>query len=212
MENLRGYEGGGIGGEINGEPVLMGTLEFLKKMGVETPEGIRINQAVCIAVDGELCGVFAMTYDKVQTASAGLSALCAYRGLTPVLITNDFMLTPEYIRSKFGVNVKRMRFPEHDVRMMLSEKELEVGTEALLLVTKVGLAPFAYGVAGARSLRTATTVGVVLHILGGTVGLAMMALLAWLGAEHLLVPGNLFLYQLIWMIPGLMITEWTRTV
>ena len=70
----------------------------------------------------------------------------------------------------------------------------------------------AYGTAGARSLKTATTVGVILHILGGAVGLCMMALLAYLGAEHLLVPGNLFLYQLIWMIPGLMLTEWTRTI
>ena len=212
VENLRGYENGGIGGEIRGEPVLMGTLEFLRQMGVETPEGIRINQAVCIAVDGELCGVFAMTYDKVHNASSGLSALCAYRGLRPILVTNDFMLTPGYIRNKFGVNVKRMHFPEHDLRNTLRQKELEVGSDALLLVTREGLAPFAYGVAGARSLRTATTVGVVLHILGGTVGLGMMALLGWLGAEHLLVPGNLFLYQLLWMIPGLMITEWTRTI
>lgn len=212
VENLRAYEGGGIGGEINEEPVLVGSLQFLQQMGVEVPEGIRLSQAVCIAVDGELCGVFAVTYDKVRASSAGLSALCAYRGLNPVLITNDFMLTPSFIRSKFGVNIKRIRFPEHAVRGALREKELEVGTQAVLLVTKEGLAPYAYGVAGARSLKTATSVGVVLHILGGAVGIAMMALLAILGAEELLIPGNLFLYQLIWMIPGLMITEWTRTI
>lgn len=212
VENLRGYEGGGIGGEVCGEPVLVGSLQFLQQMGVETPEGIRISQAVCIAVDGELCGVFAVTYDKVRSSSAGLSALCAYRNLNPMLITNDFMLTPAYIRSKFGVNIKRIRFPEHDIRISLREKELPVGTQALLLVTQEGLAPYAYGVAGARSLKTACTAGVILHILGGAVGIAMMALLAVLGAEHQLVPGNLFLYQLIWMIPGLMITEWTRTI
>lgn len=212
VENFRAYEGNGIGGEIQGEPVLVGSLEFLRQMGVETPEGIRISQAVCIAVDGELCGVFAVTYDKLRASSAGLSALCAYRGLSPMLVTNDFMLTPNYIRSKFGVNTRRIRFPEHETRVSLREKQLEIGTQALLLVTKEGLAPYAYGTAGARSVRTATTVGVILHILGGTVGLGMMALLAYLGAEHLLVPGNLFLYQLIWMIPGLMLTEWTRTI
>lgn len=212
VENLRPYDGGGIGGEINQEPVLLGSLQFLQQMGVDIPEGIRISQAVCIAVDGELCGVFAVTYDKVRASSSGLSALCAYRHLSPILTTNDFMLTPSFIRSKFGVNIKRIRFPEHDVRLSLQEKELEIGAQAMLLVTKEGLAPFAYGVAGARSLKTACTAGVVLHILGGAVGLAMMALLALLGAEELLVPGNLFLYQLIWMIPGLMITEWTRTI
>ena len=212
MENFRTYENGGIGGEVNGEPVLVGSLAFLQQMGVETPESIRISQAVCIAVDGELCGVFAVTYDKVRASSSGLSALCAYRKLNPMLITNDFMLTASYIRSKFGVNTKRILFPEHETRTALQGKELEVGTKALLLVTKEGLAPYAYGIAGARSLRTACRVGVILHILGGVVGLGAMAILAYLGAEHLLVPGNLFLYQLIWMIPGLMITEWTRII
>ena len=212
VANLRCYENGGIGGEVNGEPVLVGTLDFLRKQGVEAPEGIRINHAVCISIDGELCGVFAVTYDKVRSASAGLSALCAYRGLTPVLVTNDFMLTPGYIRSKFGVNVKRMHFPEPQIRRALQAREPEADKRAMLLVTSEGLAPYAYGVAGARSLRTATTVGVVLHILGGVIGLGIMALLAWLGEEALLTPGNLFLYQLVWMIPGLMITAWTKIV
>lgn len=212
VENLRAYEGGGIGGEINNEPVLVGTLSFLKQMGVEIPEGIRLSHAVCIAVDGELCGLFAVTYDKQRDASAGLSALCAYRGLTPAVITNDFMLTADFIRSKFGVNAKRILFPEHNHRGTLREIEPETGTQALLLVTKSGLAPFAYGVTGARSLRTACTAGVVLHLLGGILGMAMMLILAVLGVERLLTPGNLFLYELIWIIPGLMITEWTRTI
>ena len=37
-KNLHFYGNGGIGGEINDDPVLMGTLEFLKEMGVEVPE------------------------------------------------------------------------------------------------------------------------------------------------------------------------------
>ena len=212
VENLRAYDGGGIGGEVNNEPVLVGSLSFLKQMGVEIPEGIRLNQAVCIAVDGELCGVFAVTYDKLRDASAGLSNLCAYRGINPTLITNDFMLTPGFIRSKFGVNTKRILFPDHDARGAMREKEPEVGARALLLVTKSGLTPFTYGVAGARSLKTACTAGVVLHMLGGIVGIGMMLILAVLGESQLLTPGNLFLYELIWMIPGFMITEWTRTI
>jgi len=29
---------------------------------------------------------------------------------------------------------------------------------------------------------------------------------------QLLTPVHILLYQLVWMIPGLLITEWTRTV
>ncbi len=212
VENFREYEGGGIGGKVNGEAVLVGTLEFLQRMGVEVPEGIRVNQTVSIAIDGELCGVFAVNYEKVRASSAGISALCAYRGLRTVLINNDFMLTADYIQSKFGVNMKRFVFPDANVRMELQEKKADLESKPLLLVTKEGLAPCAYGIVGARALQSACKAGILLHIIGGAIGIATMALLAILGAQELLVPGNIFLYQLIWMIPGLMITEWTRTL
>ena len=38
----------------------------------------------------------------------------------------------------------------------------------------------------------------------------MMLVLVILGALDLISPLNMFLYQLIWMIPALLITEWTR--
>ena len=49
-------------------------------------------------------------------------------------------------------------------------------------------------------------------MLGGILGLVMMLLLAVLGAQHLLTPGNVLLYELLWMIPGLLFTEWARAV
>ena len=40
----------------------------------------------------------------------------------------------------------------------------------------------------------------------------LVFLLAILGAQGLLTPINLFLYELIWMMPGILVTEWTRTL
>lgn len=208
-ENLCSYDGG-IGGEVNGEPVLVGSLTFLANMGVEVPEGIRVGQAVCIAIDGELCGLFAVTYDKTRGASAGITTLCAYRGLRPIFAQSDFVLTRSFIKGKFGVEPKKLELPEEEVRVQLRQRERS--GEAVVLTTAEGLAPFAYGVTGARSLHTAGMLGTIVHILGGSVGIAMMLVLAILGAGQLLTPGNMFLYQLIWMIPGLIISEWTRVI
>jgi len=36
--------------------------------------------------------------------------------------------------------------------------------------------------------------------------------LAVLGAQELLTPANMLLYQLIWTVPGILITEWTRAI
>lgn len=212
VEHLRRYAGGGVGGEVCDEPVLIGVLPFLQKMGVEIPEGTSVSQAVYAAIDGELCGVFAVTYAKVKSSGDGLNALCGYRGLRGVMVSSDFMLTEEFIRGKFRVNTKRLCFPEQSVRNEIARKQPAEDGKNLALVTAKGLSSFTYAVAGARSVRTACMVGTVIQIAGGILGLAMMAILAVLGAKELLTPANMFLYELVWLIPGLLITEWTRSI
>lgn len=210
-EGFRFYEGG-IGAEVNGEAVLAGSQSFLQDMGVEMPNGTRVNQAVYVAIDGQLCGVFALSYAKSKSAAAGLTTLCAYRGLNPVLAARNFMLAEDFIRSKFGVNTHRIAFPDGKTRAELSRKEPEEGAAALALTTREGLSGMAYAVTGARALRSASVAGVAVHMAGGILGLCMILVLGILGAEHLLTPGNVLLYELIWMLPGLLITEWTRSV
>ena len=211
-ENLRAYDQGGIGGEVCGEPVLVGVLPFMKDMGVEIPEGIRVNQAVYVAIDGELCGLFAITYERDQRIAVALRTLCSYGGLQAVLVTEDFMLTESFVRGKFGVRTRRLVFPEPDVRQQLRKAVPEEDVTALALMTREGLAPMAFAVTGARVLRTACIWGAAIHILAGILGIAMMLILTWFGSLHLLTPANMFLYELVWLIPGLLITEWTRSV
>jgi hypothetical protein len=211
VEKFQGYEGG-IGGEINGEPVLAGTLSFLKDMGTDVPEGIRVSQAVCLAVDGELCGLFALSYEKDKGASVGLGTLLGSRKLKTVLVAKDFMLTPDFVRSTFGSVTKRMEYPQQEERDTLRKREADPEAPALALVTAEGLAPVAHAISGARSVKAAATAGVVVHMAGGILGLAMMLTLAILGATQLLIPANLFLYELLWLIPGLLISEWPRTI
>lgn len=212
VESFQDYGSGGIGAEIGGESVLVGVLSFMKEMGVEIPEGTRVNQAVYTAIDGELCGLFALNYAKDSTAAAGITSLCAYRGLKPMLTSVDFVLTEEFIREKFGVNTKKILFPADAERVELQQAEAPADVPALALVTRPGLVSAAYAVTGARAVRTASRVGVVVHMIGGILGLGVMALLAVLGRGDLLMPVNLFLYQLVWMLPGLLITEWTRSI
>ena len=211
-KELRSYPAGGIGGEVNGESVLVGSLRFMQDMGVEIPKGTKVNQAVYVAIDGQLSGVFAITYGKSRPTAAALTTLCSYRKLTPVLTTSDFILTEHFLRSRFGVNTRRIAFPERAVRQELAAVQPDEELEALALTTREGLSGPAFAVTGARALRKACTLGVVVHMLGGILGLVMMLLLAIVGADYLLTPANILLYELLWMIPGLLVTEWARAV
>ena len=212
VENFNCYGGGGIGGEVCDEPVLMGSLPFLQDMGVEIPDGTMVSQAVYVAIDGCLAGVFAITYSRMKSAAAGMTTLCGYRRLTPVVTAGDFMLTESFLRGKFGVNTRRIAFPPRAVRMELAAKQPDAESPALALTTQEGLASRAFAVTGARALKSTMNVGLVVHILGGVLGMLIMLVLAILGSTELLTPVNVLLYQLVWMIPGLLITCWTKTV
>lgn len=212
VQELHTYGNGGIGCVVNDEPVLAGDLAFMKTMGVEVPEGVKVEQAVYVAIDGELCGLFAITYTKSRSSASGLATLCSYKGLRPILTSNDFMQTETFVRSKFNLKSRRLLFPEPAVRTALSAKELPEDAQVCAVTTEQGLAPVAYAVSGSRALKAAAKAGVGIHMAGGILGLVMMAALAVLGAQQLLTPLNLFLYELVWMIPGILATEWTRSV
>ena len=212
VEKLRRYPNGGVGGVVNGETVLVGSLAFVKEMGVDMPESAKISQAVYVAVDGVLNGVFAITYAKTKSTALGLTTLCAYRGLTPVLTTGDFMLTEEFIAGKFGVNTQRMAFPDRKTRNALAARQPAEEPEVVALTTQDGLAGAAYAVTGAKVLHNTCVTGVAVQMVGGILGLLIMLALTVVHAEYLVTPENLLLYELVWMIPGLLITEWTRFV
>ncbi len=210
--DLLHYENGGLSGVVEGETVLLGSVSFMKDMDIEVPENARVSYGVYVAIEGELSGLYAVNYEKTQSAAAGLSTLNSYRGLQCVLTSNAFMLTHGFMRSKFGIKPKRFLIPEHETRDTLRQKELPEDAPTLLMTTALGLASVAYAVTGARVLRSTCRLGTVLHIIGGVVGLGIMLLLVILGALDLITPVNMFLYQLVWLIPALLITEWTQSI
>jgi len=212
VANFQSYGNGGIGGEIRGESVLLGTMDFLEDLGVEIPEGTMVNQAVYCAIDGQLSAVFAISYAKMRSCAAGIISLSSSRKVRPVLIGNDFMLTASLLRAKFKVNTRRIAFPSWEARDALAAIQPDENAPTLAIATREDLAAFAYAVSGARALRSASNLGMVIHLIGGVTGLLIMAALAYLGTTELLTPTHILLYQLVWMVPGLLITEWTRTI
>ena len=212
VENVRFYGNGGIGGEILEEPVLMGSLDFLKDMGVEIPDGVMVKQAVYVSVDGDLCGLFAINYNRMKHATMGLVSLCTNHRVKTVMMAEDFMLTASFMKDKFGVNTRRMIFPDRDQRAELAAKEPPLDAKVMALTTQAGLGPAAYAVSGAHALRKTCKMGAGIHILGGMLGVLIMLALCIQGSAHLLSPVRVLLYQLVWLVPGLIVTEGARSM
>lgn len=221
MENRRCNEqavlnfqdfGNGYAGEVRGEPVYVGDHDFLVSMGVDVPTGTAVAQGVYAAISGKLVAVYAMSYAKMRSSAAGLVSLGGARKIIPVMLTRDFMVTPAFLAEKFGVRTNRIFFPPVEVKHQLLQVQADPMAPVGALTTRTDLVSYVYAVSGASALAGTCTMGLVLSLLCGILGLLIMCALVYLGASDLLTPLRLMLYELIWLIPTWLITEWTKTV
>jgi hypothetical protein len=158
--------------------------------------------ALCL--DGKFPGITKLVLNYNRKARALWSPL--------VKLPGDFMLTETFLRNKFSIKGNRVIFPTREEGILLSRFRPDPSEPVLALTTRDELISSAYAVSGARALRQSTRLGVAIHLLGGILGMIIMLALGYLGSTQLLTPTNVLLYQLIWAIPGLLVTEWTRVV
>lgn len=203
---------GGLSALVDGEPVAVGILEFMRQLDVEIPKEAQIPHAVYVAVDGRLSGVFALRCNRSKPAASGLRNLCSYGRLTPLMVSRDFLLTGKFLREKLKVNVRRLVFPDGDTRDALSGQTPEEGAPVVALTVRKGLPQRAFAITGTWALKAAQKGGAIIHIISGSLGLAAVAVLVLIGATNLLTPINLLVYSLIWMLPGCLISQWTRYI
>jgi hypothetical protein len=211
VDDLQIYTGG-LGGVIRGDICLLGLSDFLEKQGIEIPGSARIPNAVYLAVDGTLAAVFVLNYNRTKASAGGLVSMNGCRKLRPMILCRNFTVTPQLIKEKFGIKPKRYDFPDQEVRDEYARYVPNPEITAGALTSQQNLASMAYAVTGARALRGACRAGLWLHLFGGILGLLTMAALAYIGDMHLLSPLNILLYQAAWILPGLLASEWARTV
>jgi hypothetical protein len=128
------------------------------------------------------------------------------------VLSEDFMLNETFIEKKFGVSTKHIRFPQREEFLQMLLRQPQEGDTVLALTIREGLAPKAFCVTGAKVLKSTLRAGLTMHLIGGILGLLITAALAVVGITGVLTPANVLLYELVWMIPCLLITEWTRSV
>ena len=192
------YDNNGIGAEVMGEIVLVGTLAFMRSMGVHMPAGTRVRQAVYVSVGGELAGIFAVKYKPSSSTKQGLRDVLVSRNFSVVLATRDFLITPELIASKYEVQTQMLVFPSFSERLRLSAGDSHKTDVQGALIAKDTFGAFASTVAAGHSLHSVSLLSLVLCLLAGIGGLLVCALLiAWNSVETA-SPLHLAAFQLVW--------------
>lgn len=202
LDDFRWYEEGGAGGSIHGETVLLGSAYFMRKQKVRLPKDLKVPSGLFLAVDGQLTAIFALRYQPSRNVDWALRALRRNR-VIPVLAVRGCNLTPDFLRRSFKVDAKPI-YPDVQTRLTLLEKTRAVAP-AHALIYRDGLMPYAETVLGCRKLLLAVRRTGALVCLAAVAGLLLCYYLTGIGGYASLTPLRLVLFQLLWLLPGLLL-------
>ncbi|MGI5962087.1 MAG: hypothetical protein ACOX7N_00055 [Lawsonibacter sp.] len=208
-ERLCCYEGGGLSANIRGDQVLVGSAAFMNLMEISLPPGLNVKNAVFCAINGELAGIFALTYTLPDTVFPSLEELMREK-VGPVLATRDFNLIPAMLHQRFKLAADKMDFPPVERRRELSDQGQSHSEVLTALLCREGLYPFAEAVTAAKRLRWCTRLGAILCCVASVLGLCLAAYLVAVVAYGSLSPLNLMVYMVTWLVPVWLLTDWVH--
>lgn len=204
-EELHRYDGG-LTAQVGVDSVMLGSANFLKSMGAELPAEAKVSQAVYVALNNELCGVFALNFGKTRGIGEALSALARTRGITPVIATRDFFLTEEFLQSKFKLPGNKLQYLDQP------QPPADPDARQCALLARGDLVTVTRVILGGRGLRVSVWICTVLAVLSGLLGLGMVALVAYMGATEVLSGVNVLLYALVWSVPIWLFSGWASGI
>lgn len=208
-ERLCCYEGGGLSANIRGDQVLVGSAAFMNLMEITLPPGLNVKNAVFCAINGELAGIFALSYSLPDTVFPSLEELIREK-VGPVLATRDFNLIPAMLHQRFKLAADKMDFPPVERRRELSDPDQPHSGTLTALLCREGLYPFAEALTAAKRLRWATRLGAILCCVGSALGVLLAAYLVSVSAFGSLSPLNLLVYLLTWLAPVWFLSGWVH--
>lgn len=200
VANLRCFDEDGYGAEIGSNTVLLGTLGFMKKMGVHLEHGAKVRQALYLSVNGELAGIIALRYEADPAIRRTLQALSGSGAPTPVLAGSDVLVTPGLLRAKFRLPLERLACPPLRERMLSSDLVADEEDLQGAVIARPGLAVMGAVVLGARAMVTSVRGCVILSVIAGIMSMIVVFLLALSGAMYAVSCVELLGFLLIWLV------------
>lgn len=195
VTELRTYDSG-YSGEIEDRTVLVGTLDFLRQMGVDAQTGSKLRQALYVSIGGELAGLIALRYEATSAVRDCLAALDMPSAPTPLLAGQDILLTKPMMKAKFRLSLDRLVFIPMRERGKLPQAEQEDQQGALLAQDDLSV----YGTVcmGAKALVTAVRTILTLGVIAGVAGMLIVYILANSGCMATVTCPQMFVYLAVW--------------
>ncbi|MCL2082757.1 MAG: hypothetical protein FWH04_05950 [Oscillospiraceae bacterium] len=202
IRKVAGFEAfdNGVSGEIDGNRVLLGTLNFMKSMSIRIPSKHHVRGAVFVAMNLSIAGIFPVRYVSAKSVENAFGLIENQR-LTPVLVARDFNITPTSIKEQYDADSDLIEYPLVEHRFSLSNPDRDYMGKPCALLTKDGLGAYAEAIVGGKRLHRFTIINLVLHVIALSAGMMIAFYFTGNpapGTASAIGPGNLIGFMMIW--------------
>jgi len=199
-ESFEFFETGGMSAYVNSEKVLIGTSNFILRMGIRIPEGVNAKSSVFVAVNMQLAGAYTIKYDSQLSVKRALTYMVK-RKLIPVLAVRDFNITPQMVETRFKVNPDNVGYPEIEERIAYSGMKDERDDKTCAVMAIDSMNNYSETLSAGKRVAAASKLNMILGVISAVVGVPLVFYLLYTGAASSVTPFNVLYYLVLWMIP-----------
>ncbi|MBQ3405349.1 MAG: hypothetical protein IJG63_08055 [Oscillospiraceae bacterium] len=191
------FEGGGIGGTIHGEDVKVGSIGFMKLLGIRVPDNVTVNpkRSLFTVINNSLVSVCNLEYAPDDRVHSGLMFMNR-SGSELYLAARDFNVTPQLLQQKHRVPVGSVNaLSVQDSFNISTDDKVEGDAAAVMLGSS--MKANASVIYRARALYLVSKLSTILTVGGALLGLILMFYTCWNGIIVSALPVKLLIYMLI---------------
>lgn len=195
VESFSCYEGGGIGGLINNENVLVGSGAFMNLMGIRVPDKVNVANTIFAAINDTLVAIYSVNYVPANSVHSALESLLSTR--TDVLLAvKDFNVTPNTIQKKFKVSMEGVEYLPIETSYKLSDDDDIAEKSVSAVLCREGLAPLSEAISKGRNVKALTKINTIISIVSALMGMFLMFFLCRTASFDSASADNVFFFMI----------------
>lgn len=193
---------GGLTAMVDGEEIMVGGADFVNLRGIRLPERMTKKEILFVVISGQLVGIIHLRYTPVKSVQKALIELLRSRQDASFAV-RDSNITPVMLHQKFKISTDGFHFPSYAKRYAMSAAEPGEETHVAGVMARRGLGSFVRLASMGKRLYGIVRTLVVLSVAAAAIGTIAMFLLLAMGSFDAATVSNMILYQLLWLIPVL---------
>lgn len=189
---------GGIGGQIGGLQVLLGSETFMTSRGISV-SGMADN-ALALALDGSLAAVLTIDYNVPAVLFHAMQKLTEQK-TTIWLHSRNQQITPKLVEQLYGLPEGTVVVPDLEQNRRIQNPAYTRDAQLCALLMRDGLMGTADCICAARAQRKAQRAGVLIGICASIVCMLLMMYLCYAFVPSDAHPIRLLIYMVLCFIP-----------